>query len=280
MEQSLPVKEFKLEQMCPNPSICMLAKRASGKSWVCRAILKHFTYLPGGLIISPTERMSSFYGKFFPQTYIHYEYSSDVLDSLLKRQRDMINKSIIHYKRGKKVDPRAFLLMDDCLASKGTWMKDPGIMEMFFNGRHYQLIFILTMQYPLGITPEMRSNFDYIFLLADNFKSNRKRLYDHYAGVFDTQRVFEKVFEQLTENFGCMVIVNRGSEKDLSKVIFRYKAPPPTKELFNGSQQFMSFHKNNFDPNWQMKGPQYDPKKSGPKTSIVVQNVKNDYDTE
>lgn len=278
MEQSLPVKEFKLEQMCPNPSICMLAKRASGKSWVCRAILKNFTYLPGGLIISPTERMSSFYGKFFPQTYIHYEYSSDVLDSLLKRQREMINKCIVHYKKGKKVDPRAFLLMDDCLASKGTWLKDPGIMEMFFNGRHYQLIFILTMQYPLGITPEMRSNFDYIFLLADNFKSNRKRLYEHYAGVFDTQRIFEKVFDQLTENFGCMVIVNRGAEKDLSKVIFRYKAPPPTKDLFSGSQQFMSFHKNNFDPNWQMKGAQYDPKKAGPKTSIVVQNVKNDYD--
>ena len=32
------------------------------------------------------------------------------------------------------------------------------------------------MQYAVGIPPEMRSNFDYIFLLAEDFISNRKRL--------------------------------------------------------------------------------------------------------
>lgn len=31
---SLPVREFQLESMCENPAIVMIAKRASGKSWV------------------------------------------------------------------------------------------------------------------------------------------------------------------------------------------------------------------------------------------------------
>ena len=34
-------------------SICMIAKRGSGKSWVCRAIIQHLSHIPGGIIIAP-----------------------------------------------------------------------------------------------------------------------------------------------------------------------------------------------------------------------------------
>ena len=78
--KSLPIKEFKLDSMCENPAIVMIAKRASGKSWVCRSILKHFRHIPVGLIIAPTEKMANppFYSDFFPDAYIHYEYKSEL----------------------------------------------------------------------------------------------------------------------------------------------------------------------------------------------------------
>ena len=44
--------------------------------------------------------------------------------------------------------------------------KDPLIYELMYNGRHYKILFMLTMQTPLGIKPDLRSNFDYFFLLA------------------------------------------------------------------------------------------------------------------
>src|SRR5437764_1441288 len=120
----MPIRDFNLEWFCANPSICMIAKRGSGKSWVCRSIIKHFRNLPGGVIIAPTDKMNSFYGKFFPDLYIHYEYSSELLEQILRRQELVIQKCIDNYHKGKKVDPRAFLIMDDCLASKGSWMND------------------------------------------------------------------------------------------------------------------------------------------------------------
>ena len=52
-------------------------------------------------------------------------------------------------------DDRIMVIMDDCMASKGTWLKDPNILELFFNGRHHHLSFILTMQFSLGIPPEL-----------------------------------------------------------------------------------------------------------------------------
>jgi hypothetical protein len=249
---ALPIRDFKFENFCENPSICMIAKRGSGKSWVCRSILKYFNYIPGGIIIARTENVNPFYGKFFPDIYIHYEYKSEVIEKLLDRQRSMIKKCKEKYKHGKKVDPRAFLVMDDCLSSKGTWMNDNTIMEIFYNGRHYQLLFILTMQFPLGIKPELRCNFDYIFLLTEEFFSNQKRIYEHYAGMFPTFYTFRQVFEQLTDDYGCMVIVNRGIKKNFMDKIFRYKADQV--DIRNiGCEQFIRFHKKNYDKNWESK---------------------------
>jgi hypothetical protein len=250
---SVPLRQFDLDWMVDNPSICMIAKRGSGKSYVCRNILKHFRNIPGGVIISPTDKMSSFYGEFFPSMYIHYEYTTILIESILHRQQVMIKKQQDKAKLGKKINPKAFLVMDDCLGSKGTWAKDQPIMEMFFNGRHYQMMYILTMQFPLGIQPELRCNFDYIFLLGEDFYSNQKRLYDHYAGMFPTFKAFRDVFVDVTDDFGCMVISNRGARKDFLDKVFWYKATTEQIDMI-GSKQFNQFHEKNYNPDWNNFG--------------------------
>ena len=258
-ERSLPIKEFQLESMCENPAIIMIAKRASGKSWVCRAILKHFKDIPVGIIIAPTEKMSTpaFYSDFIPDTYIHYEYKSEIIEKLIYRQDKMIEKQQEKDKEGKIIDPRAFILMDDCLSTKGSWMKDQPIMELLFNGRHYRLMYLLTMQFALGITPELRCNFDYIFLLAEDFYSNLKRLYDHYAGMFPTFDSFRQVFRELTSDFGAMVIVNRGARTSFLEKVYWYKASNEKVGLI-GCKQFVNYHNNNYDSEWKKKSKKMD----------------------
>jgi hypothetical protein len=252
--EKLPISEFKLELMCPNPSIVMIAKRRSGKSVVCKEILKHYKDIPVGLIIAPTDRMNCFYGNFFPDSYIHYGYRSDIIEKILCRQDAMIEKKQKKMAEGKKVDARAFIVMDDCLSKKGTWMKDQPITELLFNGRHYEIMYILTMQYPLGITPELRGNFDYIFLLAEDFVSNLKRIYDHYAGMFPDFNSFRQVLAQLTENYGCMVISNQGARRTFLEKVFWYRAKHnETENVTIGCKQFHRFHKNNYDANWRSK---------------------------
>ncbi len=276
---SIPIQEFDLETFCLNPTICMIAKRGSGKSWVCRSIINHFKYLPGGIIISPTENVNCFYGNFFPDLFIYDEYKPEILINLFQRQEDMKDKCVKYYKKKKKVDPRLFVLMDDCLASKGTWMKDKQIIKMFYNGRHYQVMFILTMQHPLGITPDLRGNFDYIFLLYNDFFNNQKRLFDHYAGMFPTFDFFRQVFLQLTEDFGCMVIVNRGAKKNLIDKVFYFKAD---KQSINkiGSSQFKDYHNYNYNKNHKkdervFNVNEYVPKTNKPNIAVKKMGRKN-----
>ena len=277
--EKLPINEFKLESMCPNPSIIMIAKRGSGKSVVCRAILNHFKDIPVGLIIAPTDRMNCFYGNFFPDSYIHYGYRSDIIEKLLYRQDVMIEKRKRKMDVGKKIDSRAFIVMDDCLSKKGTWMKDQPITELLFNGRHYEIMYILTMQYPLGITPELRGNFDYIFLLAEDFVSNLKRIYDHYAGMFPDFNSFRQAFGQLTEDFGCMVISNRGARRSFLEKVFWYRAPyVEYDDAKLGCSQFRKFHENNYDANWRTRSKMFDineycNKKKKDKGSLKIEKV-------
>lgn len=249
---SVPLKEFKLTDMVPNPSIVMVAKRGCGKSVIVKEILKKYSYIPGGAIISKTDKLNPFYGKFFPELYIHYEYRTEIITNILKRQKQISQKCEEKMKQRKKLDPRAILVMDDCLASKGTWVKDQNIMEIFFNGRHYKLMYILTMQFPLGIPPELRSNFDYIFLLAESFVSNLKRLYDHYAGMFPNFDSFRQVFNQVTEDYGSLVIVNRGARIGILESVFWFKAANSECTKF-GCKQFNKFNEKNYNKDWDKK---------------------------
>ena len=272
---SIPIKEFSLTSMATNPSICMIAKRGSGKSWIVRSILKHFKTIPGGLIISPTDNMSCFYGKFFPDVYIHYEYKSEIIEKVLYRQERIIQKSKEKAKLGKKVDPRTYIIMDDCLSTKGTWMRDAPVMKLLFDGRHYHIMYILTMQFPLGIQPELRNNFDYIFLLAEDFYTNQKRLYDHYAGMFPNFNAFRSVFLELTNEFGAMVIVNRGTRKTLLDKIFYYKAKNENVDQI-GCTQFNDFHNKNYDSEWRSRNKPFDMDKfveNKKKSTIKVEKI-------
>jgi hypothetical protein len=272
----LQIKKFNIQEMAEHCTICMIAKRASGKSYLTREIMYHKRSIPSAIAISRTEKLNKFYGDFIPQSFIYSEYDSDVLSRIYERQGIMNDENKKRVDNGKKEkDDRLILIMDDCMSSKGTWLKDPNILELFFNGRHHHLSFILTMQFSLGIPPELRSNFDYIFLLAEDITSNRKRLYDHYAGMFPTFDIFQQVFSELTEDFGCMVINNRIHSKNITDKVFWYKAKPtPSFEI--GCKKFLKFHKESYDENWNKKIAVYNPNMMAKRNSIklIVDKVK------
>lgn len=213
-DKSMGFGEFQLDKMCDNPSIALIAKRGSGKTWVIGNILKQLLKTDKEtdvLIIAPTEKFNKFYSTYFPQSRIVHAYSSELVSNFLtERVNNLKSKGII--------------VLDDCLQSKCNWMNDPAILELFYNGRHYNTSMILSMQFPLGIRPELRCNFDYAFLLAEDFMSNQKRLYDHYGGMFPTFGSFRESFTSITQDYKCMVIENRGSGLQITDKVKSFKA--------------------------------------------------------
>lgn len=242
------ILEFQLKNMVINPSIVMIAKRGSGKSFITRDIIYHFRNIPGGVIIAPTDKMNSFYKFFFPDLYIHYEIKDDLFKKILARQGFMIDKQ--NEKDNKKnINPQSILIMDDCLADKKSWANDNCIREILMNGRHYQLTYVLTMQTPLGIGPDLRLNFDYVFLLKEDSTTNKRKLYDNYASMFPSLDIFQKVFSKCTEDFRSMVIDNRKPTEKIQEKVFWFKAASEREFIF-GSKKFKEIHENYYDPNF------------------------------
>lgn len=236
-----------------NPRIALIGKSGSGKSWIIRNIMHYMKDVPTGTVIAPTDKMNKFYNSFICPSFIHHYYKEDIVPKILTRQKKILlkNEERVHADK-KPVDPRTFLIMDDCMSSKKLWLNDPSILTIFNEGRHYQLTFILAMQYSLGIQPELRSNFDFIFMLGDDMYSNRKRLYEHYAGIFPSRDVFEQVFCQMTDNWGCMVINNRIRSLDISKKVFWFRAKSMPSFVV-GSRKYLKWHTDNYDEDYDKK---------------------------
>jgi len=128
---------------------------------------------------------------------------------------------------------------------------------------------VITMQYPLGIPPTLRTNIDYVFILRENYIANRKRIYDNYAGMFPTFESFCQVMDQCTENYECLVINNNSKSNKLQDQVFWYKADDHN-DFHLGSKEFWELSKGITEEDQE---EQYDPAKSkkrgaGPKISV------------
>lgn len=248
--QKKGVRKFELDMFASIPTILIIAKRRSGKSWLCRDLLRYFKSVPAGIIIAKTEgKGDPFYAEFFPESYIYYNYSSNILKKIFKRQSKFIEKSKLKAKSGIIIDPRFILLMDDCLSDKGEWANDQLMLKLMFEGRHDKIIFILTMQTPLGIGTQLRGNFDYYFLLAEDQQRSIKNLYENYAGFVKNLNTFKTIFKQLTTDFHMMVVANVGANEDISKKIYWYKATGDKVGNF-GCSQLKLLDKYNYNPDW------------------------------
>ncbi len=217
---NLELRKFDIKNIRDDQVVVLIGKRDTGKSFLCRDILYNQSTIPVGQVISGTEGANQFYTKIIPKLFIHEEFKTDIIQNILKRQKIMMDKI---NKGDKSIDPRAFLILDDCLYDN-TWSKDKWMRSVFMNGRHYKLLFLLTMQYALGIPPNLRTNIDYVFILRENYVSNRKRLYEHYAGMFPNFEMFCQVMDQCTENYECLVINNNAKSNKLEDQVFWYKA--------------------------------------------------------
>jgi hypothetical protein len=253
------------------PVIVLIGRRDTGKSYLVRDILYHHQDIPIGTVISGTEESNSFYGSMVPKLFIHDEYNSAIVENILKRQRcviKQIKKEMETFKRST-IDPRTFVIMDDCLYDN-TWSRDKLMRLLFMNGRHYKIMLVITMQYPLGIPPTLRTNIDYVFILREPYIANRRRIYENYAGMFPTFEAFCQVMDQTTENYDCLVINNNAKSNKLQDQVFWYHAE--TRPNFKlGSKEFWDLSNNIEDDDTQ--ADLYDPTKPRNKNHQKI-NVK------
>jgi hypothetical protein len=232
---TLKLKKFDMKNI-PEDAVCIfIGRRRTGKSTLVRDLLFHHQRIPVGTVISGTEESNSFYSSIVPPLFIHGEYNPVIIDKYVKRQK-LVTSRIQQQNSGgavdarghrtitnTSIDPRSFLILDDCLYDD-SWIHDKNIRYLFLNGRHQKVFFLITMQYPLGIPPMLRTNVDYAFIMREPYVTNRKRIFENFGSAFPSFEFFCQIMDQCTQNYECLVISNNTQSNKLEDIVFWYKA--------------------------------------------------------
>jgi len=245
--------------------VCIfIGKRGSGKSCLVTDILYHKRHIPVGVVMSATEEGNHHYKGFVPDLFIYNDYNKEVIERVLERQKRIINS-------GTTKKSSSFILLDDCMYDR-KFMKDTCIRQCFMNGRHWKLFFMLTMQYCMDLSPDLRANVDYVFILRENIVQNREKLYKSFFGIFPTFDMFNQVMNACTENYECLVLDNTSKSNKIEDCVFWYKAK--IKKNFKvGSPAIWAYHQKNYNPNHSRTTNKNDPNKVS-KNTLSVKKIK------
>jgi energy-coupling factor transporter ATP-binding protein EcfA2 len=256
---SLQLKRFDPTKIKDDKVCLFIGKRGTGKSTLVTDILYYKRNMPSGVVMSGTEDGNHYYSQYIPDLFIYGNYNKETIENIIAKQRSNMNL----YGKSNPV----FILLDDCMFDK-SFMRDECIRQLFMNGRHWNIFFMLTAQYCMDLPPGLRSNVDYVFVLRENVIQNRERLYKSFFGVFPSFSMFQSVMDACTENYECLVLDNTSKSNKLNECVYYYKAAirPPFRI---GGEAMWSAHKRFYNPKHGTK--QTDPKKKA--SGFVVQKV-------
>jgi hypothetical protein len=252
--EKIQIKELDLEMIQPSTErfmkndpmeggskIVVIGKPGTGKTTLISAILyskKHI--FPVGIATCGTEDSSGFYSRIFPPTFVYNKYSEDVLISFKKRQK-LAKKHL--------ENPWAVCLLDDCTDNPAIFKK-PLQQGFYKDGRHWKMLYIVSLQYCMDVMPVIRSTVDGVFILREPNLKNRKSLYENYAGIIPDFNLFNQIMDQITNDFTALYIHNNTVSNDWTQCVYFYKATPPPDTFKLGCREFWDFHYNRYNPNY------------------------------
>jgi len=196
--------EFNLDDIKMDATIVAVGKRRTGKTWVIRNIMYRLkNKFPAGIVISQTDQLNKFWRQYVPEKYIYKKYQPEILDAVFKRQLKILDDNGLTDEEKDAAAP-FFVLLDDVISDKRLKF-DENLMELFVAGRHYRLFVLITTQYAKAITPTLRGNTDYCFMMKSLQTMQREALWEDFGG-FLTKDAFQQVLDAYTEDNEVLVV--------------------------------------------------------------------------
>jgi hypothetical protein len=253
----LKIKELDPDMIAPSTArmnvpeqggskIVIIGKPGTGKTTLIKSLLYEKSHIfPCGMVMSGTEDSNQAYSEIFPETFVYNGYKKDRVADFIDRQKKMAKPHL--------PNPWAMILLDDCTDDSKFFM-DVLTNNIFKNGRHYKMLYILSLQYCLDIRPVIRTNIDGTFILRETNLKNRRSLWENYAGIIPDFNMFCEIMDQLCNDYTALYIHNATQSTKLEDCLFWYRAKPVPSDFKFGCEDYWAFHNERFDPEKSILG--------------------------
>jgi hypothetical protein len=182
----------------------IIGRRATGKTHLIMDILNHQqTPKENMTIIHSTKEEGEHYSNCFSGAVLHDNFEYSLIQDAIKRIKQTIKKE----KDGcGSIEPSQYtIVLDNCMYEHDFY-KNKEIQTLFMNGRVFRINTIISLNYPLGIPPNLRVNLDYTFIFYDPDFSYRKRIWEKYVYEFLSLDKFNDIMAQLIHPYECLVV--------------------------------------------------------------------------
>ena len=187
-----------------NKTICLCAKRNSGKSQLMRYIILMSKHLFKKIfVICPTEQINHFYKGLVDEKNVFESYNEQWVEKLMKalaKENDG--------KRDKDAS-HILLILDDC-CSDTNFHQSKTLKQLFTKGRHYKITIAILCQYPYHVPPICRVNCDYICVGQLNTQGIEILTKEFLMGDI-SRKDFLKMYYNSTNDYKFLLINNNSS---------------------------------------------------------------------
>ena len=240
-------------------TIVISGKPGSGKSTLISGLIhSKRDIIPVAVAVNESEESNHFYKSLFPQAFVYNQYDVEILDRVFERQKKLCSKMKIQ--KENHINPWMLLILDDCTTDPHIF-KTKQQSELFKNGRHLFILYILSFQYICDLPRSLRSSVSGGFFFKETSVNVLKSLYDNFAGVIPSFRLFRQLMSNITGNYRCLFIDNMSQSNEWLSCVYYCQTPYRFADQLGtndtdgsqnskkglgafGSQNYRSFRKN------------------------------------
>lgn len=220
----IEIKEFTIDMFKESSSSLVICRRNSGKTFLTKSILKQYKNKENLTIIiskqdkEQTNQLNTYYN-LFPNSCVYDDYNKSEFNKLIKKQKYLVEK---YNSKETKINPNMMIVYDDSLPNTLQKLQNHnGIMSMILENKTHMISYIINCD--LYIAKSLiNCNIDYTFILNNSY--DKDTIYKYYKKYFESFEIFDKIYTEITKNYGSLVIVDNNNSNIIYDKIFWYRA--------------------------------------------------------